>query len=34
VRKASRFLRCGRLEEGFVRVVCIDYRHAHLVAFG
>jgi len=26
----ARYLRCGRLEEGFVRVVCIGCRHEHL----
>jgi hypothetical protein len=29
----ERYLRCGRLEEGFVRVVCTGCRHEHLVAF-
>jgi ribosomal protein S27E len=27
------YLRCGRLEEGFLRVKCTDCRHEHLVAF-
>lgn len=27
------YLRCGRLEHGFVRVKCEEYRHEHLVAF-
>jgi hypothetical protein len=30
----ERFLRRGRLEGDFVRVVYIDCRHMHLVAFG
>lgn len=30
----ERHLRCGRLEEGFVRVVCTGCRHEHQVAFG
>ena len=29
----ARYLRCGRLEEGFVRVACTRCRHEHLVAF-
>ena len=29
----ERYLCCGRLEEGFVRVVCTGCRHEHLVAF-
>jgi len=29
----ARYLRCGRLEEGFVRVLCTGCRHEHLVAF-
>ena len=29
----ERYLRCGRLEEGFLRVVCTGCRHEHLVAF-
>ena len=29
----ERYLRCGRLEEGFLRVVCSGCRHEHLVAF-
>jgi len=32
-REFERYLRCGRLEEGFVRVVCTGCRHEHLVAF-
>ena len=27
------YLRCGRIEEGFLRVKCCDCRHEHLVAF-
>lgn len=29
----ERYLRCGRLEEGFLRVVCTGCRNEHLVAF-
>jgi ribosomal protein S27E len=29
----ERYLRCGRLEHGFVRVKCTGCRHEHLVAF-
>ena len=29
----ERYLLCGRLEAGFVRVVCTGCRHEHLVAF-
>ena len=29
----ERYLRCGRLEHGFVRVKCTSCRHEHLVAF-
>jgi len=32
-REFERYLRCGRLEEGFVRVVCTRCRHEHLLAF-
>ena len=32
-REFERYLRCGRLEEGFVRVVCTSCRHEHRVAF-
>ena len=29
----ERYLQCGRLEAGFVRVKCTGCRHEHLVAF-
>ena len=29
----ERYLRCGRLEESFIRLVCTGRRHEHLVAF-
>jgi hypothetical protein len=29
----ERYLRCGRLQHGFVRVKCSDCRHEHLLAF-
>ena len=29
----ERYLRCGRLEHGFVRMKCSSCRHEHLVAF-
>ena len=32
-KKFEEFLRCGRLESGFVRVVCEDCKHENLVAF-
>ena len=31
--KFERYLLCGRLEAGFVRVVCTGCQHEHLVAF-
>ena len=33
VREFDDFLRCGRLENGFLRVVCGDCKHEKLVAF-
>ena len=33
-REFDEFLRCGRLEHGFLRVVCGDCKHEKLVAFG
>jgi ribosomal protein S27E len=32
-REFDEFLRCGRLENGFLRVVCGDCKHEKLVAF-
>lgn len=32
-REFDEFLRCGRLEHGFLRVVCDDCKHEKLVAF-
>jgi hypothetical protein len=32
-REFDEFLRCGRLEYGFLRVVCGDCKHEKLVAF-
>ena len=32
-REFDEFLRCGRLEHGFLRVVCGDCKHEKLVAF-
>ncbi len=32
-REFEEFLRCGRLEHGFLRVVCNDCKHEKLVAF-
>ena len=32
-REFNEFLRCGRLEHGFLRVVCNDCKHEKLVAF-
>ena len=32
-RKFDDFLRCGRLEHGFLRMVCGDCKHEKLVAF-
>lgn len=32
-REFDDFLRCGRLEHGFLRVVCGDCKHEKLVAF-
>ena len=32
-REFADYLRCGRLEHGFLRVKCTGCRHEHLVAF-
>ena len=32
-REFDEFLRCGRLEHGFLRVVCDDCKHEKMVAF-
>jgi hypothetical protein len=29
----AEYLKCGRLEHGFLRVQCSEYHHEHLVAF-